>query len=452
MSVRSRLPRAFRPTGSNTTAFAGAAALALLATLSPLPLSHAQAANQAPTALPAVTPRAPIRLVAANKAVRDTSGNVWQPDRLFAQGGRLVGSLAEVRGTANPALYQRARLGVTGYRIPVRSPGTYFVDLFTAELRGARPGHRVWNVTAEGHTTATSVDVRKDAGPYRAWHVMFPVVVTDGLLNLHVVRRVGQPVIGAVEVDYQSSSIVSHTVFQDEFNGPAGRSPSPLRWTYETGGNGWGNNELETYTDRKSNVSLDGHGHLAITARKEQFTGADHITRDYTSARINTAGRFSFRYGRAVARISVPKGRGLWPAFWALGDNISTVGWPLCGEIDVMEHLGSQPHVVHAVVHAGHANGGGWLAGSPFRTRSRLAGTYHAYELTWGPSGIAMAIDGRTYMTVASADLAPQQLWNFGHPFHLLLNLAVGGTWPGSPGPRTPFPAVMSVDSVRVWS
>jgi beta-glucanase (GH16 family) len=148
--------------------------------------------------------------------------------------------------------------------------------------------------------------------------------------------------------------------------------------------------------------------------------------------------------------VLVPKGRGLWPAFWALGDNINSVGWPLCGEIDIMENLGSQPHIVHAVVHGGQTSGGTWLAGAPLKPAVSVAGNYHDYGLVWGPSGIAMSIDNRTYMTVGSGDLGPQDLWNFTHSFHLLLNLAVGGDWPGSPTSRTPFPAVMSVDSVRV--
>jgi beta-glucanase (GH16 family) len=239
-------------------------------------------------------------------------------------------------------------------------------------------------------------------------------------------------------------------LFRDEFNGPAGRGPSRLRWQKDKGGRGWGNNELQSYTGRPRNLALDGRGHLFITARREMYTGTDGITRDFTSARIKTQKRFSFQYGRADARVLVPRGRGLWPAFWALGDNINSVGWPLCGEIDVMEFLGSQPRIVHAAVHAGQAGGGDWLAGTPLRFHEPVAGVYHDYGMVWGPSGIAMSLDGRTFMTVSSGDLGPQDLWNFTHPFHLLLNLAVGGDWPGSPTSRTPFPAIMSVDYVRV--
>jgi beta-glucanase (GH16 family) len=423
-----------------------AIAALLAATLAPLPSAGAQG----PGGLPSVRPDAPIRLVASKVPMQDATSHIWSPDAPYADGGRLVRSIAQVSGTANPFLYQLARRGVTGYRIPVQTPGMYFVNVYTAELRGAHPGRRVWDLTAEGRPAATAIDVAHTAGPIRAWHVMFSVPVTDGVLNLHVVRRVGTPIIGALQVDYQSAAVVHRTLFNDDFNGPAGRGPSALHWQADKGGRGWGNNELQSYTARPRNLALDGHGHLFITARRETFTGADHITRDYTSARIKTQKRFSFQYGRAVARILVPKGRGLWPAFWALGDNINSAGWPLCGEIDVMENLGSQPRIVHAVVHGGQSSGGTWLAGAPLKPARPVAGNYHDYGMVWGPSGISMSIDNRTYMTVASGDLGPQDLWNFTHSFHLLLNLAVGGTWPGSPTHRTPFPAIMSVDYVRV--
>lgn len=438
MSVKSRLRAA-----------AFAAAAALVATLNPV-TGLAQAASNGPPVLPGVSQDKPIRLVAARAPVRDVSSRLWQPDAPYAQGGRLVSSLHQVAGTANPQLYQHGRLGVTDYRINVKSPGTYFVNLFTAELRGVRPHHRVWSVTAEGHKVATDVDVAQAAGFDRAWHVMFPVIVTDGTLNIHLTRRVGTPVIGALQVDYQSGNLIKSTLFHDNFTGQGGTRPNAARWGYDTGGDGWGNNEQETYTAQKTNVSLDGNGHLVIAARHETFKGRDGITRNYTSGRIKTLHRFSFQYGRAVARINVPRGQGLWPAFWALGDNVGTVGWPLCGEIDVMEHLGSQPRIVHASVRAARQSGGGWLAGRPWRWHHPLTTAFHNYGLLWGPSGISMSLDGRTYMTIAAADLPPEDMWNFNHPFYLLLNLAVGGNWPGSPNEDTVFPAYMVVDDVRV--
>jgi beta-glucanase (GH16 family) len=302
-------------------------------------------------------------------------------------------------------------------------------------------------VTAEGrHVTTYPVDVARLAGPDRAWHVVFAVPVTDGTLNLRTVRTHGRrPLIGAVEVDYRNAATTQTTLFRDEFNGLAGTPPSSLRWQFENGGSGFGNGELQTNTSRPRNASLDGKGHLFITARKEWWTGSDGFTRQYTSARIKTDRRFSFQYGTATARIHIPRGRGLWPAFWALGDNFTSVGWPLCGEIDVMENIGSRPRMVYATVHAGRQGGGSWLAGEQHRAPDRLSDDYHVYGVEWGPSALAFWLDGVPYMTVSSADVAPGDLWNF-----LVLDLAVGGSWPGPPGPRTRFPATMAVDYVHV--
>jgi beta-glucanase (GH16 family) len=223
-----------------------------------------------------------------------------------------------------------------------------------------------------------------------------------------------------------------------------------LRWRYDTGGNGFGNNELQTYTKHPRNASLDGQGHLFITARREWMRGSDGYTRPFTSARIKTAKRFSFQYGTAEARIQVPHGVGFWPAFWALGDNVGSVGWPLCGELDIMENIGRQPTVMHATVHGGRSSGGQWLAGRAAVQRRPYARDYHTYGMVWGPTAIAMTLDGTPYMTVSRSDVAPGDIWNFDHSFFLVLNLAVGGDWPGVPKRSTHFPAIMAVDFVRV--
>src|SRR5262249_21216572 len=140
----------------------------------------------------------------------------------------------------------------------------------------------------------------------------------------------------------QSTSTDTQTYalrWSDEFDGPAGSAPDQTKWNYDTGGGGWGNNELETYTSRTPNAFLDGEGQLVIKAVKETFTGADGIRRDYTSARLLTRGKFTQRYGRFEARIKLPFGQGIWPAFWMLGANIDQVGWPMCGEMDIMENI-----------------------------------------------------------------------------------------------------------------
>jgi len=401
--------------------------------------------------VPAVTPTSPVRLTASTVASLDGTGRaLFAPDAGYAVGGKLATSLNVVSDTSSPLLYTQQRVGGTGYDVPVSQPGTYFVDLFVAETGGAAPGQRVWKVTAEGHTAVASVDVAGEAGPNRAWHVVFSAPVTDGTLNLRITPIAGTPVVGALEVDFRKSATSDHELFGEDFNGAAGSAPDPTKWGYDVGGGGWGNNELETYTSRTSNAALDGAGHLLINARHETYTGADGITRDYTSARLTTQNKFQFQYGSAVARIQVPGGQGLWPAFWTLGSNINTVGWPVCGEIDVMENIGSEPTTTHGTIHAGGKSGLRWLSGDSTDAASALSAGYHTYGVVWGPTAVSISIDGRTYMTASASDITADDWWNFTQPNFLLLNLAVGGSWPGSPDTTTPFPATMAVDYVHV--
>ncbi|MDQ1696563.1 MAG: hypothetical protein QOJ03_1916 [Frankiaceae bacterium] len=400
-------------------------------------------------ALPAVGVHQSVRIVASRGSEEDAAGQLWMPDADYAVGGRLVASSNPIARTSSPWLYQRARKSVRGYNIPVTAPGSYFVDLYVAETHNVHRGARVWDVRAEGHTVAKSVDVVKQAGLNTAWHVLFFAPVTDRTLNLRIVRHHGKPIIAAVQVDYHNASPVARTLFHDGFNGPAGRQPSGVRWRYAIGGGGYGNHELQTYTKHPRNVAMDGQGHLFITARKEWWRGPDGITRHYTSARINTSKRFSFKYGTAEARIDVPGGKGMWPAFWTLGGNVGSVGWPLCGEMDIMEAIGRQPMQTHGTVHGGRHDGGEWTAGRTVTLRQPVARDYHIYGMVWGPSAISMLLDGRPIMTVSRSDLAPGDVW-FNHTFFLVLNLAVGGDFPHDPTKSTPFPAIMAVDYVRV--
>lgn len=446
------------PPSRRTVAAASLAGLAAcVATATPALAKHKAGSATTSTTTTAtgaapVTATAPLRLAAAKVAVADSSARLWKSDADYAVGGRLDATTSGIARTSSPQLYQHARLGGSGYRIPVGAPGTYFVDMFTAEWQGRLPGQRVWNVTAEGHRVATSVDAAASAGPQTAWHVMFAVPVTDGQLDLDLDSVAGSPLVGAVAVTYQSAATTPSTVFEDDFDGAAGSSPDPAKWNLNVGGNGWGNSELEYYTARTDNAALDGAGHLAITALHQPYTGADGVTRQYTSARLDTARHFTMQYGTLEARMKVPAGQGLWPAFWALGSNVDTAGWPLCGEIDVMENVGKEPNTVHAALHAGVSGGGSWLSGNQVTDAAPISDGYHTYSTVWGPNGISIAMDGVTYLAVDAVDAAPGSLWNFNHPFSPLLNLAVGGSWPGSPDETTQFPAVMSVDYVRATS
>jgi beta-glucanase (GH16 family) len=244
----------------------------------------------------------------------------------------------------------------------------------------------------------------------------------------------------------------SHTrlVWSDEFGGPAGAPPSRSAWVHEVGAYGWTNHELETYTSATANAARDGLGHLAIVARRETATGPDGRTRAYTSARLTTRGRFSATHGLFEARMKIPAGRGLWPAFWMLGDDIDAVGWPASGEIDVMEALGHDPQTVHGTLH-GPVDGADGALGSSFVAPSSLASDFHTYGVRWSSNSVTWLLDGRPHATVGPEIRLRGWSAIFDRPFHLLLNLAVGGTWPGAPDASTALPATLLVDWVRVY-
>lgn len=238
--------------------------------------------------------------------------------------------------------------------------------------------------------------------------------------------------------------------WSDEFNQPDGSSPDPAKWTLEIGGGGWGNNELEYYTARPENARIE-HGHLVITARREDYAGSDGVARHFTSARLKTQGKFSVTYGRIEARIKIPRGQGVWPAFWMLGSNIDHAGWPDSGEIDIMENIGREPAVVHGTIH-GPGYSGDKGIGAPFRLRrGRFADHYHVFAVEWEPNVIRFYVDHKLYATRSPADLPKGAHWVYNQPFFLLLNFAVGGDWPGSPDRSTTFPQQMLVDYVRVY-
>ncbi len=234
----------------------------------------------------------------------------------------------------------------------------------------------------------------------------------------------------------------SAPAWADEFDGPANSAPDAAKWTYDLGGGGWGNQELETYTSATDNIHLDGNGHLVIRA---VASGGS-----YTSARLKTQGRFTAQYGHLEASIRLPSGRGVWPAFWMLGSNITSAGWPACGEIDVMENIGSEPSVNHATAHGpGYSGGNGITARYTLPGGAKFSDAFHTFTIDWSPGTIVFSIDGASYQTVTRASIPAGTSWVFDAPFFLLLNVAVGGTFPGSPDATTVFPQEMLVDYVR---
>jgi len=235
-------------------------------------------------------------------------------------------------------------------------------------------------------------------------------------------------------------------VWQDEFEGPLGQLPDSTRWAYDTWGNGsgWGNNQLEYNSDRPENVSLDGEGHLAIVARKELYEGLN-----YTSARIKSQGLFEVSYGRFEARIKLPWGQGIWPAFWMLGNDIDTVSWPQCGEIDIMEYRGQEPSKVEGTLHGPGYSGGQGIGTTYTLNNARFDVDFHTFSIEWTVDSINWYVDDELYQTLTPGDVTGD--WVYDHPYFILLNLAVGGNWVGPPDENTIFPQTMLIDYVRVY-
>lgn len=233
-------------------------------------------------------------------------------------------------------------------------------------------------------------------------------------------------------------------LWSDEFDGAKGSPLDAAKWSYETGDHN-PNNELEVYTDSTENVFHDGRGHLIIRALKENGK--------YTSGRVVTRGKFDVEYGRIEARIKIPRGQGIWPAFWMMG-NENGKRWPDCGEIDIMENIGKQSDLdkVHGTVHGPGYSGGHGLTHIYTAPNHRpYADGFHVYAVEWKPDSITFLVDDVPYGEVTPSKLPPGTQWVYDHPFYLLLNVAVGGSWPGNPDRTTKFPQKMVVDWVRVY-
>ncbi len=232
-------------------------------------------------------------------------------------------------------------------------------------------------------------------------------------------------------------------VWQDEFEGPIDQLPDASRWGYDIGTN-WGNNQLEWDSDRPENVSLDGEGHLRLIARQESLNGCA-----YSSARIVTRDLYEPTYGRYEARMKLPVGQGIWPAFWLLGANIEETPWPGCGEVDIMEYRGQQPQINWGTVHGPGYSGGGGVSHIFDLESGGFHQDFHVFAVEWGEDYIQWEIDGEVYGRVTPSDLNGD--WVFNHPFYIIINIAVGGSFVGSPDSCTRFPQTMLVDWVRVY-
>lgn len=271
----------------------------------------------------------------------------------------------------------------------------------------------------------------------RAFRQLVSLVVTVSIVSacqFHLTRSEAEP--GA-----------SHTpTFADEFDGPAGSTPDPLHWTPDVGGTGWGNEELQYYT-RTGNAFLDGAGNLVLEAdRPRSRLQCWYGTCDYVSAKLTTKYKFSQRYGVFEARIKGAVGTGMWGAFWLVGIDLDEVGFPEAGEIDVVETIGDRLRDIEQHVQAPKLRWGKEYV----LPHGQSLGDWHTYSVRWTPELIEWQVDGRPTRIITKDEAG--RSWVFDHPFFILLNLAVGGEWPGSPNDQTGFPNRMLVDYVRVYA
>jgi beta-glucanase (GH16 family) len=270
-------------------------------------------------------------------------------------------------------------------------------------------------------------------------------------MNIENMKRYKSTLLGFVALflvsceteDEQMVTTFTELVLAEEFDTDGPVNSSIWGFDIGTGENGWGNQELQYYTDRSENVTVQ-NGKLLITAQQESFEGAS-----YTSARLITKDKFEQKYGRFEARIRLPYGQGIWPAFWMLGADIDENPWPGAGEIDIMEYRGQNPSILIGSVHGPGYNGGNAISKEYVLEQDRFDTGFHIFGIEWGPEYINFYVDDVLYNQITPEDVTGP--WVFDKPFFILMNLAVGGTFVGSPNAETIFPQTMVVDYVRVY-
>jgi beta-glucanase (GH16 family) len=365
-------------------------------------------------------------------------------------GDRIASGKEYVNGLRPAFVAIKARMGdgvvdsmdaLDPYEVPVLAPeGLSGQELIAVVKRAVAKGTMA-NFTFHGvggDYLRTSNEAHRELLAWLAQNRK--LVWTDTFLNLMRHVKASQSPASKVSGAVPTSPPGWVLDWNDEFDGA---QLDHGKWVEELGGHGFGNNELQTYTARAENLRVGG-GNLVIEARRE-----DHDGRHYTSARIKTAGLVERTHGRYEARIRIPRGQGIWPAFWLLGADCQATGWPRCGEIDIMENIGKEPSTVHGTLH-----GPGYSGEHAFGKPSALdtgayADDYHLYAVEWEPREIRWYRDGILYHT-ARPELVKGD-WVYEHPFYVILNLAVGGYWPGNPDASTSFPQQMLVDYVRVY-
>ena len=376
--------------------------------------------------------------------------------------GGTVGRLETVKGSQDPELYRTYRSGDIEIAYPIEN-GAYDITFHFAEPDPVAGGERVFDAFAEGRRVIEDLDVMlfRDGKTESALTVTTPgVVVTDGELNIDFKASAGEPVLSALVVRIrQQAGDGWQLVWQDEFTG---ESLDTTRWSPNIWPPRKVNDEDQAYTGREKNLRLED-GMLIIEAHREDYEGAK-----YTSGRIHTAGKGDFLYGRFEMRAKLPRGQGTWPAFWMLPSdpfryattcdegewqgNNECDAWPNSGEIDILEHVGYQMGHVHGTVHNESYY---WVKWEQRKGRILVDGVdrdFHVYALEWTPERIDAYVDDAHYFTYVNEGTG-WNAWPYDHPYHLILNVAVGGAWGRAGGPidDSILPQKMLVDYVRVY-
>jgi beta-glucanase (GH16 family) len=320
-------------------------------------------------------------------------------------------------------------------------------DVATNETKGPGPTQAAYDLERKiMNAVLSGSNLRKRKYPEPLW----AITKLSGLLVIIAILLLTSCISSNTSPGQIKTGVPSHywkLVWSDEFNSSTGTPPDPAKWSPNIGGDGWGNEQLD-YDTNNQNAFQDGNGNLVLEASKDNPQGymCWYGLCQYTSARISTQYHFSFTYGLIEANIKVSSGQGIWPAFWLMGDNYPYVGWPACGEIDVMENIGRTPNMTHASVH-----GPLYLRTSSYTLpHGELSDGFHVFAMQWDPNHLYFMIDGLNYYRVDKADFAGN--WVFDHPFFIILNNAVGGRWPGNPNTTTVFPQKMLISYVRVYT
>ena len=336
--------------------------------------------------------------------------------------------------------------------------GVPFASSVTPTGLLAIPGNRQVTLTWTAATGATSYRVKRWTQGSEFIVIASPTATTytdTGLINGTAYRYIvsainssgetaGTPeVTGDLGAQPAIFSDAASPDWVEDFNLTNGSLPDSSKWSYNLGNNGgWGNGESETYTDTNAYIQ---NGNLEITAMQP-------TAGTYTSARMVTENKFTQQYGRIVARVQMPGGQGIWPAFWMLGSDIGSAGWPACGEIDIMENIGREPSVNHGSLHGPGYSGGADLTSSYTLPSGVFTAGFHTFRIDWVENLIQFYVDDYLYEIRSAADVVGKGNWAFNHPFYFIVNIAVGGGWPGYPDGSTVFPQTMRVDYVHVYN